>query len=52
MREKDHDEFVRDIASKVKDMPLLGLFYINKVVSEELLERCMLMAEEAFEKDK
>ncbi len=52
MIEKEREEFIRDITSKVNDMPIIGLVFINKVVSEELLKRCMDMADEVFKREK
>lgn len=47
MIEPSYENFMKEIYPRLKELPLIGLVYINKIVSNEMSKRFEVMAEKA-----
>jgi hypothetical protein len=45
---KSYDEFINTVGDQIKNLPLIALIFINKLVAQELMLRFNEMAEEVL----
>lgn len=45
---KSYDEFINTVGDQIKNLPLIALIFINKLVAQELMLRFNEMADEVL----